>query len=246
MKLIHCMATGLAVILAAVVLSAPAHAAKSQPDNVHAAVTGAEVEKIIAAAKAAYAAYELFAGGDLSVRTATTRILNAIYGAKTEILARIDAVTAADAKACTQNAVLDMEIFDQLSPDNQQAFARDARGCVNFIDSHLSREVDKAAVDQIGFALQAVGPIMLISSSRVGFSNSAYIPVLKRSTHAVITKLTPTCTSRWIENRTQWTCTVYTGHRAGPEPSFSLAERQCQARTSRPVAKAILPTLNSL
>jgi hypothetical protein len=235
-KLIRSVVTAAVVSLSVVTTSTPARA-----------VTGAEVQQILAAAKAAYDAYQLFAGGDLSVQSATTQILNAITNAKNEILARIDAVVAAEARACAQDAVLDFEIFNLLSPDNQQAFARDARSCVNLIDSNLARtDIDKAAVDQIGFALQAVGPIMLISSSRVGFSNSAYFPVLRRSTQAVITKLTPTCTSRILEGRTQWTCTVYGDHREGPEPSRSLAERLSASRTSRPVAQAVLPTLNGL
>jgi hypothetical protein len=205
-----------------------------------------EVEIIMTVVKAAYTAYKTFASGGLSVQEATNQILNAIYSAKIEIMARIDAVAAAQARACAQDAVLDFENFDVYSRDSQEAFAMAARSCVNLIDSLLATGPDKAAADQLGFALQAVGPIMLIVRSRIGVSNASMVPVLVRSTQAIINQLKPTCTSRLIEGRTQWTCVVYGSHRDGPEPSRSLAERLCQRRTSRPVANAVLPTLTSL
>jgi hypothetical protein len=221
-------------------------AASVVTDQVQTAVTKGEVETIITVVKAAYSAYQMFAGGDLSVRQATMQILNAIYSAKTEIMGRIDAVAAAQARACAQDAVLDFENFDAYSRDSQEAFAMAARSCVNLIDSLLATGPDKAAADQLGFALQAVGPIMLIVRSRVGVSNASMVPVLVRSTQAVITQLTPTCSSRLIEGRTQWTCSVYGDHRDGPEPSRALAQRLAAARTSRPVAQAVLPQLSDL
>ena len=49
-----------------------------------------------------------------------------------------------------------------------------------------------------------------------------------------------------IEGRTQWTCRVYGNHVDGPEPSLTLAQRLAAARTSRPLAQAVLPTLTSV
>jgi hypothetical protein len=45
------------------------------------------------------------------------------------------------------------------SPDNLQAFARDAISCVTQANSLLSVAADKAAVDQLGFATNTVGPL---------------------------------------------------------------------------------------
>lgn len=247
MKLTRHIAMGLAAIMAAVTLNAsPVHAATTQDDVGAAAVDWAAVEKIITAAKTAYNLYDKYVNGDMSVAEATRQILSAIYTAKTEIITRIDIVQAVEAKACAQNAVLDFEIFEQLTAGNKQLFARDARSCVNFIDAQLASEPKKDAVDMLGFALLAVGPIMLISSRRVGFSNSAYIPVLERSTQKVIDRLKPTCTSRIVEGRTQWTCVVYGDNRAGPEPSYQTAFRNAARGTSRPVAEAVLPILSDL
>jgi hypothetical protein len=229
-----------------VAAAAPAHAADAQPDSVQVAVTGAEVQAIAAVASAAFQAYKAFRDGGLSIGQATTQILNAIYSAKTQILARIDAVAAAEARACAQDAVLDFENFNVLTPDNQQAFALAATSCVNRIDSLLAIPPDKAAVDQLGFALEAIGPIALIVRSRTNLSNTNFVPILIRSTQLVITLLTPTCTSRRLEGRTQWFCRIYGDHQGGYDPSRSTAERTAASRTSRPVAQRVLPTLNLL
>jgi hypothetical protein len=242
LSLIVAAATAGCLILSA----APAQAATSRSDRVEIAVTGAEVQAIISAAGTAYSAYKTFVDGGLSVGQATTQILNAIYSAKTQILARIDAVATAEARQCAQDAVLDIENFNVLTPDNQQAFALAATSCVNRIDSLLAIPLDDPAVDQLGFTLQAVGPIALITRSRTGLSNTNFVPILRGATQRVINLLTPTCTSRRIENRTQWTCRVYGDHVGGPEPSLSLAQRTSAQRTSRPVAQAVLPTLNLL
>lgn len=215
-------------------------------DRAQLAITPGEVSAIASVVSAAFTAYRTFTAGSLSVEDATRQILNSIYSAKVEIMARIDAVAAAQARACAQDAVLDFENFDLYSRDSQEAFAMAARSCVNLIDSLLVTSPDKAAVDQLGFALLAVGPIMLIVRSRVGVGNASMIPVLVRSTQAVITQLAPTCNSRVIEGRTQWFCRVYGDHTGGYEPSLSLAQRQAAQRTSRPVAQRSLPVLQSL
>ncbi|WP_204001286.1 hypothetical protein [Virgisporangium aurantiacum] len=210
------------------------------------AVTPGEVGAIASVISAAFTAYRTFTAGSLSVEDATRQILNAIYSAKVEVMARIDAVAAAQARACAQDAVLDFENFDSYSRDSQEAFAMAARSCVNLIDSLLATGPDKAAADQLGFALLAVGPIMLIVRSRIGVSNTSMIPVLIRSTQAVITQLTPTCNSRILEGRTQWFCRVYGDHTGGYDTSLSLAQRTATGRTSRPVAQRSLPILQTL
>jgi hypothetical protein len=204
------------------------------------AVTPAQV---IAAIQAAYGAYKSFTQSNLSVQEATTQILAAINTAKIEIISHIDAVAAAQARACAQEAVIDFADFDRLTPDNKQAFALSTTSCVTLIDSLLTAVTDKAAADQLGFAIDSIGPIALIVRSRTGLSNTGLVPVLVHANQTIVSVLTPTCTSRIIEGRTQWTCRVYAGHADGPEPSLALAQRLAAARTSRPLAQAVLPTL---
>jgi hypothetical protein len=205
-----------------------------------------DVETIITVAKVAYAAYEKFLSGNLSVRQATDQIIAAINGAKIEIINHIDAIAAAEARSCAQDAVLGVESFNILTLDNQQAFALAATSCVNRIDILVTTLTSKAAIDQLGFTLQAVGPIMLIVRSRVGFSNTNFVPILVRSTQRVITALTPTCTSRTIEGRTQWTCRSYNGDRGGPDPSPRTAEQTAGRGTSWALGRAVLPQLSNL
>src|SRR3954466_14730522 len=132
---------------------------------------------------------------------------------------------AAQARACAQEAVIDFASFDALTPDNKQAFALSTTACVTLIDSLLITVTDKAAADQLGFAIDSIGPIALIVRSRAGLGNTGLVPVLVHSNQTIVTVLTPTCTSRIIEDRTQWTCRVYGNHVDGPEPSLTLAQR---------------------
>jgi hypothetical protein len=201
---------------------------------------------VIAAIQAAYSLYKAVVANGLSVQDATKQILAAINGAKVEIISHIDAVATAQARACAEEVVIDFADFDVLSTDNKQAFALSATSCVTLIDSLLSVVTDKAAADQLGFAIDAIGPITLIVRSRTGLSNTGLIPSLVRPNQRVITVVTPVCNSRFIEGRTQWWCTAYNGDTSGVEPSLSLAQREASVRTSRPLAQAVLPTLNTL
>lgn len=205
-----------------------------------------DVEKIITVAKAAYAAYEKFLSGNLSERQATDQIIATINSAKIEIINHIDAIAAAEARACAQDAVLGVETFDLLTQDNQQAFALTATSCVNRIDTLLTILASKAAIDQLGFTLQAVGPIMLITRSRVGFSNTNFVPILVRSTQRVITALTPTCSSKMMEGRTHWTCSSYNGDSGGPDLLRRVAFQTAGRGTSWALSRAVLPQLSNL
>jgi hypothetical protein len=160
------------------------------------AVTPGEV---IAAIQAAYGAYKSFTQSNLSVQEATTQILAAINTAKIEIISHIDAIATAQARACAEEAVIDFADFDALTPDNKQAFALSTTGCVTLIDSLLTAVTDKAAADQLGFAIDSIGPIALIVRSRTGLSNTALVPALVHANQTIVTVLTPTCTSRVIE-----------------------------------------------
>src|SRR3954454_5560680 len=107
----------------------------------------AEVGIIITAAKVAYAAYTEFLSGNISVRQATDQIIAAISGAKIEIINHIDAIAAAEARACAQDAVLGVEDFNHFTQDNQQAFALAATSCVDRSDTLLTTLTSKAAID---------------------------------------------------------------------------------------------------
>src|SRR5690349_3265362 len=88
--------------------ASPAAAHRSAAaDQVQLNITPGEVSAIASVVSAAFTAYRTFTAGSLSVEDATHQILNSIASAKIEIMARIDAVAAAQARACAQDAVLD-------------------------------------------------------------------------------------------------------------------------------------------
>ncbi|WP_158857889.1 hypothetical protein [Streptomyces sp. NRRL B-1347] len=225
------------------------------------AAPSAQAIDYVAIAKAAYAAYQLFAAGGLSLEEATQRILDAIGSAKTEILAHIDQVAAAEARSCARHAVIDVADIRLFTPDTLQSFARDTTGCVTLADSLLGAVSDKGAADQLGFAVNAVGPIALLARARAGFDTAGLKSTLRSANNAVLTKLEPVCTREVVSEpgpvrpivEEIITCTAYNGASASdsrqisprPQPAIDVdaLKAAAAANTSWPVAKAVLPTL---
>jgi hypothetical protein len=148
---------------------------------------------VIAVVQKLYDLYKKFTTHDLSLADATQQILAAIESAKTDIIAEIDRVAAAEARACASSAVIDVADIEAFSTDTLQAFARDTTQCVSLIDSLLGSVSDLGAVDELGFALNAVGPVALIARTRAGFSITLLSDTLRHANNTVITRLTPTC-----------------------------------------------------
>lgn len=221
---------------------------------------------VIQVVKKLYDLYKQYAGNQgLSLADATRQILAAIEAAKTDIVAEIDRVAAAEARACAHSAVIDVADIEAFSTDTLQAFARDTTACASLIDSLLGSVSDLGAVDELGFALNTVGPIALIARSRAGFSTTLLSSTLRHANGTVVTRLEPSCYTTpeepmgggwWIIGIR---CTAYDGTIAVvypfgeykvPLPPTSyfpeeLAESQAQATalTSRAAAVAVLPLL---
>jgi hypothetical protein len=237
-----------AIAIGAAVLGAcPAHAAPAQPATPAGAVrTTLDPGTIITIIKGAYDIYKSFTQGGQSAQAATTQIIAAINSAKIDIINHIDAIAAAQARACAAEAVIDFADFEALTPDNKQNFALNATSCITLIDSLLTAVSDKAAVDQLGFALDSVGPIALIVRSRTGLTNTGLVPVLVHANQQTQNVLVPTCRPVVIERRTEWVCSSYNGDQAGPDVPLSFVQSIAGQRTSWAVARAVLPTLITL
>lgn len=200
---------------------------------------------VITVIKTGYDIYKTFLQGGLSVKDATSQIITAINSAKTEIIAHIDAIATAQAKACAEEAVVDFPSFDALSTDNQQLFALNATSCVTLIDSLLTTVTDKGAIDQLGFAVNSLGPITLIVRSRTGLGNTGVTPILVSDNQTVMTQLIPSCLRLGAPGEpAEYLCTSYNGD-TGQGPA-AIARAEAGARTSWAVAKAVLPTLTTL
>ncbi|TCO59560.1 hypothetical protein [Actinocrispum wychmicini] len=231
-------------LVAAVTIGATAlGGAPASASTVKPAVDPGTVVTII---KGAYDIYKSFTSGGTSIQAATAQILAAINSAKTDIINHIDAIATAEAKACAQDAVVDFPNFEFLSPDNKQVFALNTTHCVNLIDSLLTAVSSKASIDQLGFALNSIGPIALITRSRSGIPNTSLTPVLVHSNRQVQSLLAPTCRPVTIERRTEWVCNAYNGDQFGPDVPVGVVQAKAGARTSWAVAQAVLPTLTTL
>ncbi|WP_132126180.1 hypothetical protein [Actinocrispum wychmicini] len=239
------VAMAFAVAVTAVAGAGSAQAATPRPagSTVHPNVDPVTVAEAI---KAAYDAYKTFFGGGSSAN-ATAQIIAAIKAAEREIINHIDAIAAADARACAQSAVLNFPDFDNLTTDNKQNFALTATSCITEIDSLLSAVTDKAAKDQLGFSLNAVGPIALMARSKAGLHNDTLVPVLRESNQKVLTGLTPRCVNLFDPDShgKRWFCTAYNGFRAD-DVTQPDAQDDAMVNTSWEIAKNTLPQLASL
>lgn len=136
-----------------------------------------------------YDAYKLIQDkpSDLSVLQAL------ITQSKTQIIAELDGITAASIASCAQTAVDTFQVIDQLSHDNQQAFAISADQCVNDAQAQIGAVTDKKAVDKMGFALNLVGPIALAAKVHVGLPTDTLRLHILQANQQLIRKLAPVC-----------------------------------------------------
>lgn len=142
--------------------------------------------------KKAYEWYIKYAQGQVVAITAAQQIIIQINIAKFEIMAHIDLVAAADVQACAEAAVIEFEDIEAMSPTVRENFAMSATACVTRAKSLLSSPATNiAAVDLLGFVMNAVGPIALIARARVGYSSTALRAAIEAGNNTLIPKLTP-------------------------------------------------------
>jgi hypothetical protein len=226
-----------------------------------------EAGTVLAAVKGAYEAFKMLSvTKELSVDEATTRIIDAVNTIKSDTISHIDQIATGEVQACARSAVTDFEDIRTLSPDNQQDFARDATDCVSQAASMITSVETLGAVDQLGFALNVVGPIALLARSYSGLSTGTLKNTLIAADNAVISRLEPSCSTRtepFFDERGKpipsladhfLTCTAYNGNQGqdyvqGRRPpggfDFRVAHEQAVREISYPVAVAARSVLNS-
>jgi hypothetical protein len=222
-------------------------------------------QTVITAVKFAYEAYNKLNGGGLTLEQATQQILDAINGAKTEIITHIDQIAVTQVRSCARSAVIDLADIRAMSQDTLQAFARDATSCATLAEAQVSELQAKSAVDQLGFAVNTVGPIALLARTKAGFSTALLRSTLINANSGIIAKLTTSChaTPLWGDAppggnvEVILSCTVYAGHtgtdwivvpglrRDRPLPPFdyTIPAAKAQRTTSFPLAQTALATL---
>ena len=124
-----------------------------------------QLAPVINAIRAAFA--ELTGGG--SIASAFQQIAAEIAQVQASITQEIDQVAAANVQACANANVDNFSNIDHLTPANLQLFAEYAVQCVAEAQSTISAVSSPASVDALGFAMNTVGPIAIISSEMAGF-----------------------------------------------------------------------------
>ena len=113
----------------------------------------------------------------------------AINAAKTQIVAELDALAAADVTACANTVVNTFQNIQLLSQDNLQNFAIQSAGCLNLAQADIAAASDKAAIDKLGFALNTVGPLTLIANAEAGFATGLLKETLINGNRQLLSKL---------------------------------------------------------
>jgi hypothetical protein len=154
-----------------------------------------EVEQVLEALRTAYALYQEFQREEITLEQATADIINAVNAAKTEILAHIDAIAAAQAKACARAVVISYANIGEFTEDVTQQFANDSIACLSEIESVMADLDDPAAVDTLGFALNALGPVALLLQAHAGFDDTVadILDLVESGNQVVIGMIVPYC-----------------------------------------------------
>ena len=200
---------------------------------------------------------------------ATRQILAAVNSSKAEILAQMETIAVAEARACATHAVIEFVDIERMTPDNMQQFAQAATGCVVSIESVMSAITDKGRVDQLGFAVNMVAPIALIARARTGLTTGALENTLRRANNVIVAKLDASCDIwSWEVNPdvppppdgrpVNWNIACYSyNNTIGthyvsvpwpnpiPDSAITVAVNNANRFTSRAIAIAVLPMFDA-
>lgn len=211
------------------------------------------------AAELAYAAYSAYRSHQFTLQDATKRIVGAIDAAKRDILDHLDELATSDARACARSAVVNAADLPVMSPDTRQAFANGTVDCLALIEDRLAVVRQASEVDDLGFALNALGPVALVAKARAGMSVAPTRGLLVEANERVVARIGASCTTvrlradatpgRYVE--VQLRCTASTGHVGttlllpGQRVDYGPARRLALRQTSQPVAVQALAVLRA-
>jgi hypothetical protein len=212
-------------------------------------------------AKAAYAAYQAVFGHETTIDDAISQLRDDIDQARTQINAEIDRVQADLVRSCARTAVIDFADLDGMS--DAQAYATAATNCVTDGWALIDDSSDPASVDELGFALNVVGPLALAARTRAYGADSAGAVLLRdtviQANQRNLVRLRPYCQAIRGEvvsgrQEIELLCTAYNGDTGtgvafvgagAPLPDFDYSAEITQAmrNTSYPVSVASLDGL---
>ena len=229
------------------------------------AVDPGTVVQVITAVQKAYELWRSTKTSSDDLAKATAKILGAIADAKTAIITHVDELAAADARACTTQAVIEAADADLFPPATLTAWAQEVTRCVTLIDSLLGAVTDRPTLNTLGFVLNAVGPIALAARARAGLSTAGVATLLVTANNKVVAKSAPNCwftTTKvgpsWalIVWRDEWGCAASDGTKRAysadrgktappPTPDLEPIKIEVGATTSWRLAQDVGPLLQA-
>jgi hypothetical protein len=221
---------------------------------------------ILGAVQAAYGAYGDFQN-DQDLQDATRRIINAVNSARDEILAELNTIAESEATSCAETKINQFASVDLYHPITAEIFALEADGCLTTIKNFIRDLSQPKSVDKLGYALNALGPIVLAAYAHAGFPDDHVITTLRDGNNRIRTRLEPSVTNPTYPFGRCWptylrgdaepgapvevhlTCKSYNGDQgktftwSNRTFDYTAAKTMATRRTSRPVAIAALALL---
>jgi hypothetical protein len=218
----------------------------------------------IAVAVASY----LFSSGGSDIERAKQEIIAAVNAARQDILNHIDAIAAADVRACHQSATTLVAQIDLMDPFTLATFVLNAVDCASLSSAYFDAVQSLAAADNIGKLMGEIYAIAMVGFAKLGFPTVDLLTSLITSYQHVINRLFPSCrtdTIREYDDRgrvfymeIQYLCTAYNGDTGfgfeayyrgrlvGGHMNKYAIENEATRNTSRAIAQSQLPTLQAL
>ena len=150
------------------------------------------VPSYIGYAKTAYGLFLQYASELPKQPTDLQKIQEAIAASTATINAHDDALVNGLIKACIDDADIALEGITTASPDARMAAATAAAGCVTKAKNEIPVE-GAAGVDELGFALNTVGPVALFMMAYVGQPTDVLLQDIISANQALTAKLQPAC-----------------------------------------------------
>jgi len=145
----------------------------------------------------------LFGGGGgggvtpADLERAKQEILGAIRDSQREILNHIDAIAAADVRACLRSGTLLMPTIDQMDEYTLPVFMQNSINCATLSSAYFDAVQDLAAADNIARLMGEIYSIAMVSFAKLGFDATFLLDDLIGSYESVLNKIKPWCQHSW-------------------------------------------------
>ncbi|MEQ4300863.1 hypothetical protein ABNF97_05630 [Plantactinospora sp. B6F1] len=184
---------------------------------------------IVAVAQFALQAYGYFSSsekGGMTIEEATSRIIVQINSTRNTIIAHLDGLATAEARACAEHHLLEFADIEEFSLSLKQRWAQDVTSCVTLINSLWSSVATLSAKNQLGIALGTVGPIALVARAQARFSTTELKTLLIGAFERVQQRFTPYCQATPNVSEEYW--------QMNPDPSWVYAWYSCKPAPEPP------------